>query len=58
MKNEKTRGFIMAGVGFVMILITVFSYLLNWDGLYTPLFIIGIVFVAVGMNMTKKGDNK
>jgi len=58
MKKEKTRGYIMAGVGFIMILITALSYLLNWDGQYTPLFIIGIVFVAVGMNMTRKTDKK
>ena len=48
----------MVGVGFIMILITALSYLLNWDGQYTPLFIIGIVFVAVGMNMTRKVDKK
>ncbi len=58
MKKEKTRGSIMVGVGFVMILITALSYLLNWDGQYTPLFIIGIVLVVVGMNMTIKTDKK
>ncbi|NNF35360.1 MAG: hypothetical protein HKN68_14715 [Saprospiraceae bacterium] len=54
----KSRGYIMAGVGFILILITALSYLLNWDGQYTPLFILGIVFVAVGMNMTRKSDIK
>lgn len=58
MKKEKIRGSIMTGVGFVMILITVLSYLLHWDGQYSSLFIIGIVFVAVGMNITRKTDKK
>lgn len=52
------KGTIMAVVGFIMILITALSYFFNWDGQYTPLFIIGLVFVAVGMNMTRKTDKK
>ena len=44
----------MAGVGFVLILITALGYLLDWDREFTPLFIIGIVFLVIGMSMVKK----
>ncbi len=44
----------MAGAGFFLILLTALSYLLDWDRQMTPLFIIGIVFVVIGMNMSKK----
>ena len=37
-----------------MILLAALSYLLNWDGQYTPLLIIGIGLVVVGMNATRK----
>jgi hypothetical protein len=55
-KKDKTRGTIMTGAGFVMILITALSYVLNWDRQYTSLFIIGLVFVGVGLNLTRKSD--
>ncbi|MFC1685461.1 hypothetical protein ACFLZZ_00380 [Nanoarchaeota archaeon] len=52
-KPNKIRGQIMAGIGFVMILANALNYLLNWGKEMTPLFIIGLVFVVIGMNMTK-----
>jgi len=39
----------MAGVGFLMIIFNALDYILGWEGNSTPLFIIGLVFVAVGL---------
>jgi len=47
----------MAGVGFVMILINALSYILKWKTNSTPLLIIGLVCVVVGMNMVKGKNN-
>ena len=53
MKIEK--GHVMVGAGFLMILVNALDYILNWNYEFTPLFIIGLVFVAVGMNKVKSG---
>jgi len=53
--KNKTRGQIMVVVGFLMILANALNYLLSWDGNYTPLGIIGLVFVAVGLRMVRTG---
>ena len=47
----------MAGVGFLMILVNALSYLLNWEGEFVPIFIIGLVFVAVGMSWVRYKSN-
>jgi hypothetical protein len=53
-KNSKrTRGYVMAGVGFLMILVNTLDYLLGWDGEFVPLMIIGLVFVVSGMNLAR-----
>jgi len=48
------RGYIMAGAGLFMIIFNALSYLLKWDNDFTPIGIIGIVFVVIGMNWVKK----
>ncbi|MBT4174110.1 hypothetical protein HOC80_04900 [archaeon] len=57
MENKKIKGYIMAGVGFLMILVNALSYLLNWEGEFVPIFIIGLVFVAVGMSWVRYKSN-
>jgi hypothetical protein len=52
--NNKKRGYIMAGVGFLMILLTALDYVFGWNQTFTPVFIIGLIFVVVGMNYFKK----
>jgi membrane protein implicated in regulation of membrane protease activity len=48
MEERKVSGYIMAGVGFVMILINALSYLLGWD-LKSPAFtILGLVLIVIG----------
>lgn len=44
----------MALGGFILILINALGYILNWESNFTPLGIIGIVFVVIGMNMVRK----
>ncbi len=44
----------MAGVGFLMILINALGYLLGWQTDFTPLWIIGLVFVVIGMKWVSK----
>ncbi len=56
MEKQKTAGYIMAGVGFVMILISILSYLLNWE-LKVPSFgIIGLVLVVIGTWTARKSS--
>jgi membrane-bound ClpP family serine protease len=48
MGKQQIAGYIMAGVGFVMILISISSYLLNYD-LKVPSFgIIGLILAVIG----------
>ena len=56
MKNKtdtQTKGKVMVWVGFVMILFNALSYLLNWSTTSTAVGIIGLVFVAVGLRMSR-----
>lgn len=48
------RGYIMAGVGFVMILLSAFSYIFQW-GFGNPAFsALGLVFVLIGMKIARR----
>ncbi|MDD1701011.1 MAG: hypothetical protein LUQ04_09505 [Methanoregula sp.] len=48
MEKQQMSGYIMAGAGFVMILINAVSYLLGWD-LKSPAFtILGLVLIVIG----------
>jgi hypothetical protein len=54
MEKRQLPGYIMAGVGFAMLLINAFSYIFNWD-LKSPVSsIIGIIFVGIGLNIARK----
>ena len=48
MEKQQLSGYIMAGVGFVMILINALSYFLDWD-LKSPAFsVLGLVLIVTG----------
>ena len=52
LSKGKTRGYIIAGAGFVMIVVNALDYLLGGDREFTPIGIIGgLVFVAIGLRM-------
>ena len=49
--KQKMSGYIMAGIGFAMLLV---NYIFHLD-IKSPAFtILGLVFVVIGMKMTRK----
>lgn len=59
-KNKKgiIPGYIMAIIGFLLILYNALNYIFGWNAGSTPLSVIGIVFVVVGMGIVKKSRKK
>ena len=60
-KNNKKSfisGYVMAIIGFLLILYNALNYIFGWNAGSTPLSVIGIVFVAVGMRIVKKSRQK
>lgn len=59
-KNKKgiISGYIMAIIGFLLILYNALNYIFGWNAGSTPLSVIGIVFVVVGMGIVKKSRQK
>ena len=54
MDEREISGYIMAVVGFVMILINALSYLLGWN-LKSPAFtILGLVLIVIGAKTARK----
>jgi hypothetical protein len=53
MKKQKLSGFMMAVIGFVLIVINALNYIFGWE-MGATLGVIGIVFLAVGMKTIKK----
>jgi hypothetical protein len=54
MEKRQISGYIMAGAGFVIILINAMSYLLGWD-LKSPAFtIVGLVLIVIGARAAGK----
>ncbi len=54
MEKNKISGYIMAGIGFVMLLLNAFGYLFNW-GTKTPAFtMLGLVFTVIGLKIARK----
>lgn len=52
--KRKIVGYIMALIGFVMILISALNYILGWNMQTSTYSIIGIVFVTIGIGTVKK----
>ncbi|MFH1248991.1 MAG: hypothetical protein V1660_02475 [archaeon] len=57
MNKQKISGYVMALVGFALILMNAISYVFDLDMKSSALSIIGIVFVAIGMRIIKKAKN-
>ena len=56
MEEQRLSGYIMAGAGFIMILINALSYLLGWD-LKSPAFtILGLVLIVIGARTVRKSS--
>jgi membrane protein implicated in regulation of membrane protease activity len=56
MEKQQISGYIMAGAGFVMILVNALSYLLGWE-LKSPAFtILGLVLVVIGARTAGKSS--
>lgn len=53
-KKSLISGYVMAIIGFLLILYNALNYIFGWNAGSTPLFVIGIVFVVVGMGIVKK----
>jgi membrane protein implicated in regulation of membrane protease activity len=54
MDEREVSGYIMAIVGFVMILINAFSYLLGWTWKSPAFTILGLVLIVIGAKTARK----
>jgi len=54
MDEREISGYIMAIVGFVMIMINAFSYLLGWTWKSPAFTILGLVLIVVGAKTARK----
>ena len=53
-KKSLISGYVMAIIGFLLILYNALNYIFGWNAGSTPLSVMGIVFVVVGMGIVKK----
>jgi hypothetical protein len=51
--EDKTRRKIMVLVGFIMIVFNALNYILAWETNLTPIGILGLVFVGVGLRKAR-----
>jgi hypothetical protein len=54
MERQQLSGYIMAGVGFIMILINALGYLLGWDLKFPVFTILGLVLIVTGVRTARK----
>ena len=54
MEKRLISGYLMAGSGFVMILINAMSYLLGWDWKSPAFTIVGLVLIVIGARTAGK----
>ena len=52
--RKKTIGFIMIGVGFMMIFANGLDYVYGWGGKLIPLMIVGLALVVSGATLSSK----
>jgi len=57
MNNKKINGYVMFGVGGVILLINAISYIFGLDFKHPALTVMGLVFVVVGMKIARKKIN-
>ncbi len=56
--NKKISGYIMACIGFIMLLLNALSYIFDWN-LKSPVFtILGLIFVVIGLKIARKTSNE
>ena len=56
MDKQKNSGYIMAGVGFIMLLANAFSYIFDWN-IKSPAFtVLGLIFVLIGLKRARKSN--
>jgi len=51
--NKKIQGYLMAAIGFMLLLFNALSYLLDWESKNTAFTIIGLIFVAIGLKQAR-----
>ena len=54
MKKQKISGYIMAVIGFLMLVVNAIGYLFNLDIKHPALTVMGLVFVVIGMGIVRK----
>jgi hypothetical protein len=54
MDEQEISGYFMASIGFVMILMNAFSYLLGWSWKSPAFTILGLVLIVIGAKTAKK----
>lgn len=52
--SRRVAGYLMAVVGFLMLLSNALGYLFGWNQEGTPFLIFGLVLVVTGMNLARK----
>jgi len=52
--RKRVAGRLIATVGFLMILVNAFDYVLGLDGNLTPLLVIGLVLVVTGLSLSTR----
>ncbi len=52
--NKKIQGYIMAIIGFILLLFNALSYLLGWESRNSAFTVLGLVFVIIGMKKGRK----
>jgi hypothetical protein len=52
--KNKIRGIVMAGVGFLMLLVNALAYILDWDIKNVVFTVLGLVFVIIGLKLFRK----
>jgi hypothetical protein len=59
MTKQQTSGYVMAGVGLLMILVNAASYLFQWGDVHPAFGAVGLVFCAVGaMRIRQSGPTQ
>lgn len=47
--DKKIKGYIMAIIGFILLLYNALSYLLGWESRNPAFTVLGLIFVVVGL---------
>jgi len=57
MKKQKVSGYVMAVIGFLMILINAAGYIFNLDIKSPSLTVMGLVFLVIGLSHVRKNES-